>query len=69
MANYVSNDITVVGNEKVQERMNQYIEALENLEKYSDTGGFASTFYKDPNVSDGGGETIDYKEEAEEETV
>ena len=55
MANYVSNDITVVGNEKVQERMNQYVKTLENLEKYSDTGGFASTFYKHPNVSEGGG--------------
>ena len=82
MVNYVSNDITVVGNEKVQERMDQYIEALEKLEKYSDNGGFAtmksyeeiSEFQYDyismwyEIINEGGGETIDYKE-TEEETV
>ena len=54
MANYVSNNITVVGNEKVTERMNEYIEALEKLD-YSDTGGFAKTFYKNPELGEGGG--------------
>ena len=54
MANHVSNNIRVVGNEKVQERMNEYIEALEELE-YSDTGGFARVFYKNPDTGEGGG--------------
>lgn len=54
MANHVSNNIRVVGNEKVTERMNEYIEALEKLE-YSDTGGFAKIFYKNPEVGEGGG--------------
>ena len=54
MANYVSNDITVVGNEKVQVRMNEYIDALEKLE-YSDTAGFAKTFYQTPELGEGGG--------------
>ena len=54
MANYVSNNITVVGNEKVQERMNEYIDALEKL-NYSDTGGFAKTFYNNPELGEGGG--------------
>ena len=31
MANHVSNNITVVGNEKVMKRMGEYIEALEEL--------------------------------------
>jgi len=54
MANHVSNNIRVVGNEKVTERMNEYIQALEELE-YSDTGGFARIFYKNPDISEGGG--------------
>ena len=54
MANYVSNNIRVIGNEKVQERMNEYIQALEELD-YSDTGGFAKTFYKSPELGEGGG--------------
>lgn len=54
MANYVSNNITVVGNEKVTERMNEYINSLEKLD-YSDTGGFAKTFYKNPELGEGGG--------------
>ena len=54
MANHVSNNIRVIGNEKVQERMNEYIEALEALD-YSDTGGFAKTFYKSPELGEGGG--------------
>jgi len=54
MANHVSNNIRVVGNEKVQERMNEYIQALEELE-YSNTGGFAKIFYKNPEIGEGGG--------------
>ena len=54
MANHVSNNIRVVGNEKVMERMGEYIQALEELE-YSDTGGFAKTFYKTPELGEGGG--------------
>jgi len=54
MANHVSNNITVVGNEKVEERMNQYFEALEKLD-YADTGGFAKVFYKNPDTGEGGG--------------
>ena len=54
MANHVSNNITVVGNEKVTERMNEYISSLEKLD-YSDTGGFAKTFYKNPEIGEGGG--------------
>lgn len=54
MANHVSNNIRVIGNEKVQERMNEYIEVLEKLD-YADTGGFAKAFYKDPEVGEGGG--------------
>ncbi len=54
MANHVSNNITVVGNEKVTERMNEYISSLEKLD-YSDTGGFAKTFYKTPELGEGGG--------------
>jgi hypothetical protein len=54
MANYVSNNITVVGNEKVTERMNEYISSLEKLD-YSDTGGFAKTFYQNPVLGEGGG--------------
>ena len=54
MANHVSNNIRVIGNEKVQERMNEYIQALEELD-YSDTGGFAKTFYKSPELGEGGG--------------
>ena len=54
MANHVSNNIRVVGNEKVQERMNEYIQTLEELD-YADTGGFAKTFYKSPELGEGGG--------------
>ena len=55
MANHVSNNIRVIGNEKVQEKLNEYLEALESSENYSDTGHFAKTFYKNPDLSDGGG--------------
>ncbi len=54
MANHVSNNIRVIGNEKVQERMNEYIQTLEELD-YGDTGGFAKTFYKSPELGEGGG--------------
>ena len=55
MANYVSNNIRVIGNEKVQEKLNEYLETLESSDNYSDTGHFAKTFYKNPDLSDGGG--------------
>lgn len=54
MANHVSNNIRVVGNEKVQERLNEYIQTLEKLD-YADTGGFAKIFYKTPEIGEGGG--------------
>ena len=54
MANHVSNNIRVVGNEKVTNKMNEYIDLLDSLE-YSDTGGFAKIFYKNPDVGEGGG--------------
>jgi hypothetical protein len=34
--------------------MNEYIQALEELE-YSNTGGFAKIFYKNPEIGEGGG--------------
>jgi len=55
MANHVSNNIRVIGNEKVQEKLNEFLETLESSENYSDTGHFAKTFYKNPDLSDGGG--------------
>jgi len=55
MANHVSNNIRVIGNEKVQEKLNEYFEILESSENYSDTGHFAKTFYTNPDLSDGGG--------------
>ena len=54
MANHVTNNITVIGNQKVQEKMNEYIDTLEQLE-YADTGGFAKTFYNKPLLGEGGG--------------
>jgi len=54
MANHVSNNIRVIGNEKVQERMNKYIETLDGLD-YANTGGFAKVFYSDPELGEGGG--------------
>jgi len=54
MANHVSNNIRVVGNEKVTNKMNEYIDLLDSLE-YSDTGGFAKIFYKNPHISENGG--------------
>ena len=54
MANHVSNNIRVVGNEKVTNKMNEYIDLLDSLE-YSDTGGFAKVFYSDPELGEGGG--------------
>ncbi len=45
MANNVTNNIRVIGNEKVQERFNQYVESLKDL-NYGDIVGFAKVFYK-----------------------
>jgi hypothetical protein len=54
MANHVKNNIRIVGNEKVKETVEKYLDALEEL-SYADTGGFAKIFYKNPEIGEGGG--------------
>jgi hypothetical protein len=54
MANHVSNNISVIGNEFVEAKMVDLLEKVEQL-PYADTGGFAKVFYKNPELGDGGG--------------
>jgi hypothetical protein len=54
MANHVTNNISVVGNEDVENKMNELLEQLEDI-PYSDTGAFAKVFYNNPELGEGGG--------------
>lgn len=62
MANNVTNNIRVIGNEKVQERFNRYVESLKDL-NYGDIVGFAKVFYKNPNISEDGDIVYEWTEE------
>jgi len=62
MASEVTNNIRVVGNEKVQERFKEYVESLKEL-KYKDIVGFAKVFYKNPEISEDGEIVYQWNEE------
>ena len=62
MAINVTNNIRVIGNEKVQERFNQYVESLKDL-NYGDIVGFAKVFYKNPDISEDGDIVYEWTEE------
>ena len=62
MANNVTNNIRVIGNEKVQERFDQFVESLKELD-YRDDVGFVKVFYKNPNISEDGNIVYDWAEE------
>ena len=53
MANHVTNNISVVGNEFVEAKMVDLLDKVEDL-PYADTGGFAKVFYKNPELGEGG---------------
>ena len=51
MANHITNNISVVGNEDVENKMNELLEQLEDI-PYSDTA-FSKVFYKNPELGEG----------------
>jgi len=52
MANYVKNEITVIGNEQVQNKMKEFMEIFQSSDKRMDTKFFAEVFYKNPQFGE-----------------
>lgn len=48
MANYVKNEITVTGNEQVQNKMKEFMDIFHSSDERMDTKFFAKVFYKNP---------------------